>query len=177
MADTRRGYAESIRHLHEISLLDPGDEPLVPSGIPHPDDEAPGLSFFRTFIGEGVNLGNLTLPRTFVGRSKISDASFRNTDLSESNFCWNDISDADFTDASLANCDLRASRYSRVTFTRADLRGADLRHAMFEQCTFDGAAMDGAIVSRRQHARMPLSSSQNESTDWREDDGPEPAGG
>lgn len=177
MPDTRRGYAESIRHLHEIGLLDAGDEPIVPSGIPQPDDEALGLSFFRTFIGEGVNLGSLTLPRTFVGRSEISDASFRNTDLSESNFCWNDISDADFTDASLAKADLRASRYTRVTFTRTDLRGADLRHATFEQCTFDDAAMDGAIVSRRQHARLPISSSQSKSIDWREDDGPEPAGG
>ncbi len=150
----------------------------MPDHVPQPEDEEPlGLNFFRTFVGEGADLGNLTVPRTFFGRSEVSNASFRNTDLSESNLRWNDFTDVDFAEATLASADFRASNYTRVNFTRADLRGADLRRADFEECVFDGAAMDGAVLTRNQGLRLSLSSEQKAAIAWCNDDGPEPSGG
>ncbi len=69
---------------------------------------------------------NLTLPRTYFGRSQIGPVSFENTDISESTLCWNDFSDVDFTDADLSQCDMRASQFTGVTFVRTNLRYADL---------------------------------------------------
>jgi uncharacterized protein YjbI with pentapeptide repeats len=150
----------------------------MPDHIPQPEDEEPlGLSFFRTFVGDGVNLSYLSIPRTFFGRSEISNATFRNTDLSESNLRWNDFIDVDFTEAALARADLRASIYTRVDFTRTDLRSADMRRSDFEECAFDGAEMENAILTREQGARLKLPSTQRAVIDWRENDGPEPSGG
>ena len=59
-----------------------------------------GLSFFRTFVGNG-ELDSLTIPRTFFGRSEKRAISFKNTDLSESCLCWSDFIDVDFTDVNL----------------------------------------------------------------------------
>jgi uncharacterized protein YjbI with pentapeptide repeats len=144
MSQARLSYAESIRRLQELGFLERDQQPPMPVRLPQPEDEEPlGLSFFRTFVGEGADLSNLSIPRTFFGRSDIGNASFRNTDLSESNLCWNDFTDTDFTVATLARADLRASIYTRVKFTQADLRGADMRHTNFEGCIFDGAIMDG----------------------------------
>jgi uncharacterized protein YjbI with pentapeptide repeats len=150
----------------------------MPERIPEPEDDEPlGLSFFKTFVGDGADLSNLTIPRTFFGRSEISNTSFRNTDLSESNLRWNDFIDVDFTEATLARADLRASIYTRVNFTRTDLRGADLRRADFEDCIFDGAAMDRAILTRDQGLGLSLSAPQRAAIEWRDEDGPEPSGG
>src|SRR5688572_16741673 len=103
----RLSYEASCRRLQE-NYLDGSEIPPLPEKLPQHDDPEPlGVCFYRVFIGDGDNLGNLTLPRTFFGRSDISDVSFRNTDLSESNLCWNDFTDVDFTDAVLANSDLR----------------------------------------------------------------------
>jgi uncharacterized protein YjbI with pentapeptide repeats len=150
----------------------------MPDHLPQPDDEEPlGLSFFRTFVGEDADLSNLTIPRTFFGRSEISNASFRNTDLSESNLRWNDFIDGDFTEAILARADFRASIYTHVNFTRADLRGADMRRADFEDCIFDGAAMEGTVLARKQGSRLSLSNAQTDAIAWCDADGPEPSGG
>jgi uncharacterized protein YjbI with pentapeptide repeats len=175
---TRLGYEESIRRLQELGFLGAGEKPPLPNHVPQPEDEESlGLSFFRTFVGEGADLSNLSIPRTFFSRSEISNASFRDSDLSESNLRWNDFIDVDFTEATLARTDFRASIYTRVNFTRADLRGADMRRASFEECVFDGAAMDGAALTRKQGRRLSLSSAQRAAIAWCDDDGPEPSGG
>ena len=178
MTAPRLGYDDSIRRLRELGFLGEGEQPPMPDHVPQPEDEEPlGLSFFRTFVGEGADLSNLTILRTFFGRSEISNASFRNTDLSESNLRWNDFIDVDFTDAILARADFRASNYTRVNFTRADLRGADMRRADFEECEFDGAMMDGGVLTRNQGSRVSLSSAQKAAVAWCNDEGPEPSGG
>jgi len=175
---TRLGYHESIRRLQQLGFLGTGKNPPIPNHVPQPEDEEPlGLSFFKTFVLEGADLNNLTLPRTFFGRSEINSASFRNSDLSESNFRWNDFIDVDFTEAILAGTDFRASIYTRVSFTRADLRGADMRRASFEECVFDGAPMDDAALTRKQGLCLVLSSCQKGAINWYDDDGPEPSGG
>ena len=124
----RLSYEESCRLLHRLGCLDEPVPPL-PARRPRHDDEEPlGVSFFRTFLGE-VDLENLTLPRTFFGRSEVGPMSFRNTDLSESTLCWCDLNGVDFTDCDLSESDLRASRFNNVKFARAALRNADLRHS------------------------------------------------
>ena len=178
MTAPRFGYDDSIRRLRELGFLGADEQPPMPDHVPQPEDDEPlGLSFFRTFVGEGADLNNLTIPRTFFGRSEVSNASFRNTDLSESNLRWNDFMDVDFTEAILARVDFRASNYSRVNFTQADLRGADMRRADFEECVFDGAVMDGAVLTRKQGSRVALSSLQKAAIAWCDEDGPEPSGG
>jgi uncharacterized protein YjbI with pentapeptide repeats len=178
MTARRLGYDDSIDRLRDLGFLGTDEQPRLPDHLPQPEDEEPlGLSFFRTFIGEGADLGNLTIPRTFFGRSEIRNASFRNTDLSESNLRWNDFIDVDFTEATMVRADFRASIYTRVKFTRADLRGADMRRADFEECLFDGAAMNDVLLTRNQESRLSLSSGQRAEIDWCNDEGPEPSGG
>jgi BTB/POZ domain-containing protein KCTD9 len=178
MADQPRlSYDDTVRRLVELDLLDAGEHPPIPDRLPQPDDEVAGISFFRTFVGDGADLSGLTMPRTFFGRSEIRGVSFRNSDLAESNLCWNDFADVDFSDAVLAGADLRAARYTRVTFARTDLRAADLRRAEFEACSFDGALMDGARLTRAQGQRLPLSHAQRAAVDWQEEEGEEPGGG
>jgi uncharacterized protein YjbI with pentapeptide repeats len=178
MSARRLGYDDSISRVRELGFLGAGEQPPMPDHVPQPEDEEPlGLSFFRTFVGEGADFSNLTIPRTFFGRSEVNNASFRNTDLSESNLRWNDFVDVDFTEAILAGADLRASIYTRVDFTRADLRGADMRRADFEECVFSGAAMGGTILTRNQGSRHSLSGAQKAVIAWCKDDGPKPSGG
>jgi BTB/POZ domain-containing protein KCTD9 len=178
MSQRRLPYDESIRRLRELGLLGQKDTPPIPDHVPQPEDEEPlGLSFFKTFVGEGADLSNLSLPRTFFGRSEIRNASFRNTDLTESNLRWNDFIDVDFSEATLVRADLRASIYTRVNFTRTDLRGADMRRADFEECVFDSALMDGVVLTRAHADRLALSNAQTAVIDWRNEDGPEPSGG
>jgi hypothetical protein len=88
MPNPRLSYEESCRRLQK-DYLGEGAVPPLPDHLPRPDDEEPlGVSFFRTFVGERDDLSNLFLPHTFFGRSEINDAVFRNTDFTESNFCW-----------------------------------------------------------------------------------------
>lgn len=177
MPAPRLSYDDSCRRLQE-QYLEPGTIPPLPDHLPRPGDPDPlGVSFFRTVVGDGDDLGNLTLPRTFFGRSEINDASFRNTDLTESNLCWNDFIDVDFTDATLARSDARASLFRRVTFTRADLRGVDMRRSSFEECVFDGALLEGAILTHAQGSGLRLSAGQRSEIAWTTDEGPEPDGG
>ena len=138
----------------------------MPDRIPRFDDETPlGVNFFRTCLEE-CELANLTLPRTFFGRSEIREVSFANTDLAESNLCWNDFTNVDFTDAVLTASDLRASLFDHVIFTRANLRNCDLRHSEFIGCDFDEAAMHGVKMTPIQAQSLQLSATQRQNMDW-----------
>jgi uncharacterized protein YjbI with pentapeptide repeats len=150
----------------------------MPKCVPHPDDDGTaGVRLFRTFLGGGDDLSNLTLARSFFGRSEISMALFRSTDFTESYLCWNDFVDVDFSDAVLARCDLRASDFTRVKFTNADLRKSDLRRSSFRGCDFGGARMESATLTHRQGEKLMLSDEQRSAIYWVSDDGPEPSGG
>lgn len=159
----RKSYADSLRVL----------EAEYSSCV----SEADGVEFFRTFVGDGDDLGGLTLPRTFFGRSEIHDCSFANTDLSDSEMNWNDFISVDFTDAILSNCDMRASVYQQVKFVRADLKGADLRHSSFEDCDFSEAELACVRVTQDQVAAMGLSREQMDAVEVVAEPGPEPEGG
>jgi BTB/POZ domain-containing protein KCTD9 len=171
---TRLGYEHSCRRVRAWE----GEDVLrLPDHVPRSGDDAPlDVSFFRTLI-EGEDLSNLTLPRTFFGRSEVNNVRFRNTDLSESNLCWNDFIDVDFSEATLAGCDARASLFSAVSFASADLSHADLRRSRFENCDFSGAEMLGPILTREQGASVTLSEKQKAAIAWTEDEGEQPEGG
>ena len=171
----RKSYQESCKVLQELTILDPGEFPVLPTRPPRHDDEKSGLSFFRTRL-DGVSLAGLTLPRTFFGRSEIRDVSFNGSDLSESTAAWNDFVDVDFRDCDLSRADLRASLFERVNFQGAILRGADLCRATFRDCSFAGADLTGARLSRSFGWIFRLSSAQRAAADWRWR-GDEPEGG
>lgn len=176
----RLSYEESCRVLQKLGFLDAGADgaiPPMPDHLPQCDDEEPlGVSFFRTFVGEG-DLENLTLPRTFFGRSEIGPLSFKNTDLSESNLCWNDFNEVSFEDADLSGSDLRASVYNSVKFVRTNLRHADLRLSTFDSCDFTNAELQGAKLTREQAEDLGLTDEQRNVIDWQETEGDEPPGG
>jgi hypothetical protein len=176
----RLPYEESVKLLQRRGFPDAGAEGVIPpkpDHRPQGDDEEPlGVSFFRTFVGEG-DLENLTLPRTFFGRSQIGPVSFKNTDLSESTLCWNDFNDVNFTDADLSECDLRAANFSGTVFVRTNLQNADLRRSKFEACDFTDAEMRGAKLTRQQAMPLRLSDPQRQVIDWQESDGHDPPGG
>jgi BTB/POZ domain-containing protein KCTD9 len=172
----RLSYTESCRHMQPRHMED-GEIPPLPDRMPQADDRVRGVCFFRTLLEGADDLGNLTLPRTFFGRSEITRSSFRNTDLTESNLCWNDFKDVDFADALLARSDLRSSLFTRVRFESADLSNADLRQATFEDCVFTKASMTGTVLTLAQGKRLRLSEKQRAEIAWAVDDGPEPVGG
>ena len=176
MPQTRASYEDSVCRLQK-DYLEPGSIPPMPDRVPRYDDERLGVSFFRTFVGEHDDLSNLTLRRTFFGRSEVNDALFCNTDLTESCLCWNDFIDVDFSDAVLARSDLRASNFTRVKFVRADLRDTDLRHSSFDDCDFEGAALDRAIMTHSQGKHLKLTETQRQVIAFTNDDGPQPDGG
>ena len=130
--------------------------PFVPPAMPNHDDDELGFSFYKEGLEDG-ELCDLTLPRTFFGRSLIERVAFVNTDLSQSRMCWNDFLGCDFSHADLAGADLRASRFVDCRFVGSVLRDADLRGAEFTNCDFTDADMTGATAV--------------------EDPGPEPPGG
>ena len=173
----RFSYEDSCKLLQRLGYLDAGKLPPVPDHRPEYGDEQPlGVNFFRTFVGEG-DLENLTLPRTFFGRSEVGPVSFKNTDLSGSTLCWNDFNGVNFTDADLSGCDLRASHFSEIVFVRANLRNADLRQSSFEACEFTDADMRGAKLTHAQRREILPSDRQLREIDWQESDGEEPFGG
>lgn len=193
----RLSYEESCQFLRRLDGLAVGTEgpfPPMPDHHPQFDDEEPlGINFFRTWLGVGrpfnlsvpddwvdvpeFALENLTLRRTYFGKSEVGPISFRNTDLSESTLCWNDFIEVDFTDADLSESDLRGSVFRRVAFVRTSLRNADLRHSVFETCDFTDADMAGAKLTRKQGRRIRLCDEQRKVIDWQDRDGEEPAGG
>jgi BTB/POZ domain-containing protein KCTD9 len=174
----RLSYDLSCARLRELGLLSQDDHAPMPERLPRSDDDEPlGFNVFRMRLADALDLSNLTLPRTFFGRSEINQVSFRNSDLHESNLCWNDFLEADFSGADLARSDMRSSQSERVVFVNAKLDGADLRRSSFVDCDFDGAAMKGVALAREQGGTMHLSETQSRDIDWRDDVGPEPDGG
>ncbi len=175
MPQPRHSYEDSCRLLQKLGALPAGKIPHLPASIPAYDDELIGVSFFRTLVGKN-SLDNLTLPRSFFGRSEIQGTSFKNTDLSESRLCWNDFVEVDFTETKLEGSDLRASVYERVKFVRADLQNADLRRATFRDCDFTGASLHGAKLSKNAKVLESLALDQRTVIDY-QPEGEEPPGG
>jgi BTB/POZ domain-containing protein KCTD9 len=173
---TRKNYEASCLRL-QPDYLEPGNIPPVPDHMPQYDDEDPlGVNFFRMML-DADDLSSLSLPRTFFGRSEFTNVSFHNTDLSESNLCWNDFIGTDFSSALLVRSDLRASSFSNTSFNSADLSGADLRQSSFDGCDFFDARMLGAALTVAQGAKLSLSHQQRSEISWADNDGPEPGGG
>jgi uncharacterized protein YjbI with pentapeptide repeats len=168
----------SYARLCDLGLLGPDELLSLPKRMPRHDDEGLlGFSVFRQRLDDDLDLSDLSLPRTFFRRSEINRVCFRNSDLHESNLCWNDFLGTDFTDADLARSDMRSSIFKRVVFVNANLDAADLRGASFIDCNFQGATMSGAALTREQCATVHLSEAQRLAVAWHEDDGPEPGGG
>lgn len=136
--------------------------PFVPPHMPQPHDSELGFSWFKEGWEEG-DFNNLTLPRMFIGRSRVAQIAFCNTDLSESRFCWNDFEECDFTDADLHGADLRSSLWLRCRFENANLSGADLRHSQFTDCVFNGALLTKAVLTRDQVEVLPFTEEQRQS--------------
>ena len=177
MSTIRFSYENSCQLLQKMGYLDTGSIPPLHAQQPSIHDPEPlGVSFFRTLVAEDA-LENLSLPRTFFGRSEVRNVSFRNTLLSESNLCWNDFIEVDFTKADLSKSDLRASIFKNVKFAEANLRYSDLRHSTFEDCDFTEADMDKVKLTHEQGALLTLSDSQRESVSWCSDAGSFPDGG
>lgn len=149
--------------------------PFLPAHRPLPDDEQLGFEFFRTEVSG--DWSNLTLPRTFFGRSLVSNSQFVDTDLTESNLCWNDFVSVDFRLAVLNGADLRASLFEDCSFRGASLRGADLRQSSYERCDFRDADLADAVVARGEPVLELLSAKQRAEVHLVEQPGPEPAGG
>lgn len=152
--------------------------PFVPDRMPSDDDEVLGFSYFRYRL-VGADNSNLTLPRTFFGRSWFVGVSFVNTDLAGSRMCWNDFNRCDFSGADLSDCDMRASHFLGCKFVGAILRGADLRRSSFEECDFTGAELAGAVAEDEDYEGRVLDSLNPEQQDVMVlmDEGPEPPGG
>jgi uncharacterized protein YjbI with pentapeptide repeats len=157
--------------------LAPGIVPRLPSKRPDHDDHGLfGIRLFRTLMKDKI-LENLTLPRTFFGRSEIRNVSFAGTDFSESTLCWNDFVWVDFTSCDLCECDMRAAVFDSVKFSGANLNQSDLRRSDFKDCDFSDARLQGAQLTKSQGLRLNLSSQQRQEIDWQALDGEEPGGG
>ena len=172
---SRLSYVESCQFLQQIYLLDEGAIPPLPAQSPRYDDVTLAVSFFRTLLDD-VKLENLTLPRTFFGRSEIRQVSFKNTDLSESVACGNDFIEVDFELADLSGTDLRASIFQHVNFQGADLTKADMRGPDFRSCNFKDANLTGTKLLIEPRWLFLLTSSQIDSVDWHYSRGPDPGG-
>lgn len=173
----KKDYASTCRYLKDIGLVGEDEALRMPASMPRYDDEKPlGISFFRTEL-IGVQLEDLTMPRTFFGRSEIRSVSFRRSDLPESCMCWNDFIDVDFSGADLSRCDMRASAFDRVNFSGANLEQADLRHATFHECSFRDANMQGVNITEIAAKRLQISQEQMGLITLQLSDGPEPDGG
>lgn len=173
---TRLTYEQSCKLLEEFGAVNLGEIPPIPQVMPRFDDEILGVNFFRSAV-EGARLENLTIPRTFFGRSELRNVSFAGSDMSQSNLCWNDFIQVNFQSCSLSGADLRASLYEQCNFAECDLSGADLRRASFKDCIFTGALFYGAIVPERLRKECSLSPEQIAKGSWTRGEGKEPEGG
>lgn len=173
---SRLSYEDSCRALQEKQIIETGDIPPLPQQPPRHDDEELGVSFFRTLLADS-KMQDLTLPRTFFGRSEIRATSFRNTDLSESTANWNDFIDVDFSAADMSHSDFRGCAFERASFSGAKLAGVDFRHCGFTACDFTNADVTGAKFTVQAGTPLRLSSEQRRMIDWQTSDGEEPDGG
>lgn len=119
----RLNYEESCRELQKLGILNNRSLPAMPARQSRFDDDVLAVRFFRTQLAS-LKLENLSLPRTFFGRSYIIGVSFKGSDLSESILCWNDFTGVDFTDADLSGSDLRATHFN----------GSELQRRLLGQC-------------------------------------------
>ena len=177
---SRRSLEDTWSYLEATGISMPRDvhgQPFVPPCMPSHDDEEPlGFDFFRCGHSD-ADLSNLTLPRTFFGRSSLERVLFRNTDLSESRMCWDDFIECDFTCADLTGCDLRASVFRDCRFTGAIMTNAELRGAGFRHCDFTRAQMKGAKLTHTQRLTVALSQEQKKVVDWHWRSPTQPGGG
>lgn len=172
----RLNYEQSCRFLQQSGWLKDGEIPKLPEQPPQYDDEILGVEFFRTIVEDG-RFENLTLPRTYFGRSEIRNSSFAGSDLTESVANWNDFINVNFAEADLTKFDFRGCSLQKINFGGSILKDADLRCCGFENCNFQDAVMTGAKMTKETGATISLAPSQREGIDWRDDDGPEPGGG
>ncbi|MCG8317752.1 MAG: pentapeptide repeat-containing protein [Pseudomonadales bacterium] len=173
----RKNFEETIEILRKEKIVFDDQSPRLPEAVPKYDDEDPcGFSVFRMGL-EGKDLSDLDMRRTFFAKSEVSDGNFTNTDLSESNLCWNDFISVNFNGAKLSNSDLRASIYDRVNFSNCDLSGSDLRQSDFTNCQFSGANMVGAKLTRNSTLKLTLSAEQMAEVNWQDSEGEAPGGG
>ena len=176
-SENRKTFNETIEILRELGIVDEHQNPIKPKTIPQYDDKDPaGLSIIRTGL-ENKDLSNLDMQRTFFNRSELVECSFENTDLRESNLCWNDFIKVNFSGADLSDADLRASIYENVYFTGSNLSGTDLRRSYFKNCDFTSANMSGAKLTKDAGKMLALSDKQQQEIDWQENEGEEPNGG
>jgi len=170
----RKSYEDSCRELQRLQILEEGEIPPLPSQSPRLDDEEPfGLRFFRTELSE-AKLDELTLPRTFFGRSEAREVSFCGTDLSESAANWNDFVEVDFRDADLSRSDFRGCTFQEVRFAGTSLRNVDFGHCSFTECDFSDADLTGAKLTAETAATLSLSAGQMSVIDLQTNDGEEP---
>ena len=153
---------ESHEHLRRLGRLE--------NVIARPNSSSrlipvPGLEVFREHL-ENVQFDSLTMPGSKFYRSLIRNVSFRNSDLSNSNLCWNDFVCVDFSACTLRNADLRASEYRGVRFVDADLSGADMRMSDLIHCEFRGASMRGTKLSSYNRGHLVLSDVQRQEIAW-----------
>jgi BTB/POZ domain-containing protein KCTD9 len=179
----RKSLEETWRYLEsegEEVRRHPDGRPVVRDGMPSIDDEEPlGFTYYKYRLEDADN-SNLTLPRTFFGRSRFARVTFANTDLSESRMCWNEFDRCDFSGADLSGCDMRSSIFKKCKFVGAVLRGADLRRSSFKKCDFTGAVLAGAIAEDEDAigcVQDYLTDEQQAVMVWVPDSGPEPPGG
>jgi uncharacterized protein YjbI with pentapeptide repeats len=178
----RKSLEETWRYLEsqgETTPRCPDGRPFVHVAMPNHDDEELGFHYFKYRLGDADN-SNLTLPRTFFGRSWFIRVSFANSDLRESRMCWNEFAECDFSRADLSGCDMRASHFIGCKFAGAVLRGADLRRSYFEACDFTGADLSNAVAEDEDFQGCVqdfLSGEQWAVLAWSPDEGPEPPGG
>jgi uncharacterized protein YjbI with pentapeptide repeats len=159
-----------------LQIIEEGEIPRLPDRPPRHDDAEPGVSFFRTMLAD-AKIENLTLRRTYFGRSEIRNTSFKNTDLGESTGNWNDFIDVDFTGADLSGSDVRACLFERVRFKDAILAGVDFRYCGFKGCNFSGADLTDAKLTQKAGMALGLTPEQQSVIDWQAEDGEEPEGG
>jgi uncharacterized protein YjbI with pentapeptide repeats len=177
----RKSLEETWRYLEaegEKAPRRPDGRPFVHDAIPNFDDEELGFHYYKYRL-ENADNSNLTLPRTFFGRSWFLRVNFANTDLSEPRMCWNDFDECDFSGADLSGCDMRASNFKGCKFVGAVLRAADLRRSSFEACDFTGADLSGAVAEDAdfQGCVQDFLTEEQAVMAWSEDEGPEPPGG
>jgi BTB/POZ domain-containing protein KCTD9 len=174
----RLDFTQSIERLRKLGFVSPDEHPQIPSRMPQYDDDTiEGFSIFRSGNDSTMDMSNLTIPRIYVGRSELDGVAIRNTDLNESNLCWNDFLRCDFELAILDRSDMRASNFDQCNFAFASLRKTDLRLSNFSGCQFKNADLSGAIFAKEQLKQLGLSAEQLASLDLRLEAGPEPNGG
>lgn len=170
-------FEETIDVLRSAGLVFDDEAPRLPDAMPKYDDEDPcGFSVFRMGL-EDMKLNDLDMRRTFFAKSELARCSFKNTNLEESNLCWNDFIEVDFSGANLSNSDLRASIYESVNFSGSNLSGADLRRADFTNCNFTDAIMIGTMLTKPYSTELPISNEQKLQISWQDSEGDEPGGG